>query len=60
MTLPDQSESVRRLRVALIDAIAFARLFNRGGMTWKEYDRELVRLEAIAREPASDDQEGKP
>jgi len=35
-------------REALRDAIKAARLFNRSGMTWLEYDAELVRLERIA------------
>jgi hypothetical protein len=35
-------------REALRDAIKAARLFNRSGMTWQEYDAELVRLERIA------------
>jgi hypothetical protein len=39
---------VERLREALAEAVAAARLFNRGGMTWLEYDRELVRLEQAA------------
>jgi hypothetical protein len=32
---------------ALDEAIKAARLFNRGGMTWLEYDRLLVRLEGV-------------
>ena len=32
---------------ALDEAITAARLFNRNGMTWLEYDRLLVRLESV-------------
>jgi hypothetical protein len=32
---------------ALDEAIKAARLFNRGGMTWREYDRLLVRLGGV-------------
>jgi hypothetical protein len=33
---------------ALTEAVAAARTFNRGGMTWLEYDAALVRFERIA------------
>ena len=32
---------------ALDEAIKAARLFNRNGMTWLEYDRKLVELEQV-------------
>ena len=32
---------------ALDEAVEAARLFNRSGMTWQEYDRLLVRLEGV-------------
>lgn len=32
---------------ALDEAVKAARLFNRSGMTWLEYDRLLVRLEGV-------------
>jgi chromosome segregation ATPase len=36
---------VEELEQALREAIEAARLFNRGGMTWQEYDALLARLE---------------
>lgn len=42
------AEQHQRAEDALREAIAAARNFNRGGMTWQEYDAELVRLERIA------------
>jgi hypothetical protein len=37
----------RRAVEALDEAIKAARMFNRSGMTWMEYDRLLVRLEGV-------------
>jgi hypothetical protein len=36
-----------QLREALLEAVQLARTFNRGGITWMEYDRELARLRRI-------------
>lgn len=41
-------EQLRGAVEALREAVAAARLFNRGGMTWLEYDRKLVEFERIA------------
>lgn len=38
---------VERLRDALQRAVLSARIFNRSGMTWLEYDAELVRLKGF-------------
>jgi hypothetical protein len=41
-------EQVWGVAEALREAVQAARTFNRGGMTWMEYDIELVRLERLA------------
>jgi len=40
---------VERLRDLLLEAIDAARTFNRNGMSWKEYDALLTRLEAAGK-----------
>jgi len=39
-----------RLRDLLLGAVDAARTFNRNGMSWKEYDALLTRLEAAGKQ----------
>lgn len=48
MTDLDSATRIVALEGALREAVLAARLFNRGGMAWAEYDALLARLERTA------------
>ena len=54
---PLVDRSADALHAAAVDAVKVARLFNRSGATWLEYDAALARLERAADDYAARDED---